>query len=56
VIDGFIARGGENVHKVGRTLLLSGWLGEVCEKYDKFYIRGRACIESVMGSLFQGEF
>jgi hypothetical protein len=26
VLDEFIARGGEIVHKVGRTLLLTGWL------------------------------
>jgi hypothetical protein len=28
LLDEFIANGGENVHKVGRTLLLTGWLSE----------------------------
>jgi hypothetical protein len=28
VFDEFIAEGGENVHKVGITLLLTGWLRE----------------------------
>jgi hypothetical protein len=28
VFDEFIAKRGENVHKVGRTLLLTGWLRE----------------------------
>jgi hypothetical protein len=36
------------MHKVGITLLLTGWLRE--KKHDKFYLRGRACIESVRGS------
>jgi hypothetical protein len=53
VFDEFIVKGGENMHKVGITLLLTGWLRE---KYDKFYLRGRDCIESVRDSLFQGEF
>jgi hypothetical protein len=26
VFDEFIVKGGENVHKVGRTLFLTGWL------------------------------
>jgi hypothetical protein len=50
VFDEFIAKRGENVHKVGRTLLLIGWLREETR------LRGRACIESVRGSLFQGSF
>jgi hypothetical protein len=28
VFDEFIAEGGENVHKVGKTLLLTEWLRE----------------------------
>jgi hypothetical protein len=28
VFDEFIVKGGENVHKVDRTLLLTGWLRE----------------------------
>jgi hypothetical protein len=28
VFDGFITKRGENMHKVGRTLLLTGWLRE----------------------------
>jgi hypothetical protein len=28
VFDEFIAKGGENVHKVDRTLLVTGWLRE----------------------------
>jgi hypothetical protein len=28
VFDEFIAKGGENVHKVGRTVLLTGWFRE----------------------------
>jgi hypothetical protein len=43
VFDEFIAKGGENVHKVGKTLLLTGWFREEI---------WRACIESVRGSLF----
>jgi hypothetical protein len=53
VFDEFIAKGEENVHKVGRTLLLMGG-GE--KKHDKLYLKGRACTESVRESLFQGEF
>jgi hypothetical protein len=34
-----------------RTLLLTGWLREVCGKHDKFYLRGRAFIEKVRGVL-----
>jgi hypothetical protein len=31
--------------------LLTVWLTEVCEKYDKFYKRGRDSIENVRGSV-----
>jgi hypothetical protein len=34
-----------------RTLLLTGWLREVCGKHYKFYLRGRACVEKVKGSV-----
>jgi hypothetical protein len=50
VFDEFIAKGGENVHKADRTLLLTGRLRE------ETCLRGRAYIESVRGSLFQGSF
>jgi hypothetical protein len=50
VFDEFIVKGGENVHKVVE-LLLTEWLREVCEKYDKFYRRRRACIEKDRGSV-----
>jgi hypothetical protein len=50
MFDEFIAKGEENMHKVGKTLLLTGWLRE--KKHDKFYLRERACIESIRGSLF----
>jgi hypothetical protein len=40
------------VHKVGRTLCLPGGSEK---KHDKFYLRGRACIESVSGT-FEFEF
>ncbi len=47
VFDEFIAKGGENVHKVGRTLA-----NRVVERRNMIndYLRGRACIESVRGS------
>ncbi len=47
VFDEFIAKGGENVHKVGRTLA-----NRVVEGRNMIndYLRGRACIESVRGS------
>jgi hypothetical protein len=47
VFDEFIAKEGGNVHKVGKTLLLTKWLRE---ETCKFYLRRRACIESVRGS------
>jgi hypothetical protein len=53
VFDEFIAKGEENVHK-WQNSLLTGWLREVYGKYDKFYLRGRACIESVKGSFVSG--
>jgi hypothetical protein len=48
VFDEFIAKGGEYVHKVGRTLA-----NRVDERRNmlKDYLRGRACIESVRGSV-----
>jgi hypothetical protein len=51
MFDGFIAKGGEYGHKVGRTLV-----NRVDERRNMIndYLRGRACIESVRGSGFQG--
>jgi hypothetical protein len=48
VFDELIAKGGEYVHKVGRTLA-----NRVVERRNmiNIYLRGRACIESVMVSL-----
>jgi hypothetical protein len=48
VFDEFIAKGGEYVHKVGRTLA-----NRVVERRNMIndYLRGRACIESVRGSV-----
>jgi hypothetical protein len=48
VFDEFIAKGGEYGHKVGRTLA-----NQVDERRDmiKDYLRGRACINSVRGSV-----
>jgi hypothetical protein len=43
---------GRECAQSGRTLLLTGWLREVCrKKRDKFYQRGRAYIEIVRGSV-----
>jgi hypothetical protein len=52
VFDEFIAKGGEYRHKVDRTLA-----NRVDERRNIIndYLRRRACIESVMGSYFQGE-
>jgi hypothetical protein len=52
VFDEFIAKGGEYGHKVGRTLA-----NRVVERRNIIndYLRGRACIESVRGSVdFRG--
>jgi hypothetical protein len=47
VFDEFIAKGGEYVHKVGRSLA-----NRVDEGRNMIndYLRGRACIERVRGS------
>jgi hypothetical protein len=52
VFDEFIGKAGEIVHKVGWTLA-----NRVVERRNMIndYLRGRACIESVRGSFFQGE-
>jgi hypothetical protein len=53
LFDEIIAKGGKIVYKVDRTLANSGgWE----KKYGNVYLRGRACIESVRGSLFRGSF
>jgi hypothetical protein len=46
MFDEFIAKGGEYVHKVSRTLA-----NQVVERRNmiKVYLRGRACIENVRG-------
>jgi hypothetical protein len=46
-------KGESNVHKVGSTLA-----NRVVEKRNMIndYLRGRACIEFVRGSMIQGEF
>jgi hypothetical protein len=51
VFDGFIAKGGEYEHKIGRTLA-----NRVDERRNMIndYLRGRACIESVRGIDFRG--
>jgi hypothetical protein len=41
------------VHKVGITLLLTGWLRE---KYDKFYLRGELALRVLGGVCFRGKF
>jgi hypothetical protein len=48
VFDEFIAKGGEYVHKVGRTLS-----NQVDERRNMIndYLRGTTCIESVRRSL-----
>jgi hypothetical protein len=43
--------GGRECAQSSKTLLLTGWLREVCEKYDKFYQIGRDCIEKIRGSV-----
>jgi hypothetical protein len=48
VFDGFIAKGGEYGHKVGRTL--SNWVDERRNRIND-YLRERACNESVRGSV-----
>jgi hypothetical protein len=52
VFDEFIVKGGEYVHKVGRTLA-----NRVDERRNMIndYLSGRACVESVRGSWFQWE-
>jgi hypothetical protein len=47
VFDEFIVKGGEYVHKVGKTLA-----NRVVERRHMIndYLRGRDCIESVRGS------
>jgi hypothetical protein len=52
VFDEFIAKGGEYGHKDGRTLA-----NRADERRNMIndYLMGRACIESVRGSWFQGE-
>jgi hypothetical protein len=42
---------GRECPQSGRTLLLTGWLREVCGKHFKFYQRGRVCIEKGRGSV-----
>jgi hypothetical protein len=42
---------GRECAQSGITILLTGWLREVCVKHDKFYQSGRACIEIVRGSV-----
>jgi hypothetical protein len=53
VFDEFIVKGGEIVHKVGRTLA-----NRVVERKNMIndYLRGRVCIEFVRGSLLHGGF
>jgi hypothetical protein len=51
MFDEFVAPEGERMCTSGKTILLIGWLREVCEKHDKFYQRGRACIEKGRGSV-----
>jgi hypothetical protein len=52
VFDEFIAKWGENGHKVGRTL--ANWVDERRNMIND-YLRGRACIESVRGGVdFRG--
>jgi hypothetical protein len=47
VLDEFIAKGGEYVYKVDRTL--ANWVDEKRNMIND-YLRGRACIECVRGS------
>jgi hypothetical protein len=53
VFDEFIAKGGEMC-----TKLVELFANQVVKRRNMIndYLRGRACIESVRGSLFQGEF
>jgi hypothetical protein len=53
VFDEFIAKGGEMC-----TKLVELFANQVDKRRNMIndYLRGRACIESVRGSLFQGEF
>jgi hypothetical protein len=44
MFDEFIVKGGEIVHKVGRTL--ANQLVER-KKYDNIYLKGKDCTESV---------
>ena len=48
VFDEFIVKGGEYGHKVGRTIA-----NQVDERGNMMndYLRGRACIESIRGSV-----
>jgi hypothetical protein len=48
VFDKFITKGGEYGHKVGRTL--TNRVDEIRNMINN-YLRGRACIESVRGSV-----
>jgi hypothetical protein len=48
VFDEFIAKGGEYGHKVGRTL--ANLVVEIRNMIND-YLKGRACIESVRGSV-----
>jgi hypothetical protein len=51
VFDKFITKGGEIVHKIGRTLV-----NRVVERRNMIMSKGRTCIESVRESLFRGSF
>jgi hypothetical protein len=52
VFDEFIIKGGKYGHKVGRTL--GNWVVERRNMIND-YLKGRACIESVRGSVdFRG--
>jgi hypothetical protein len=53
VFDEFITKGGEYVHKVGRTL--ANWVVERRNMIN-VYLKGGACMEGVRGSLVRGEF
>jgi hypothetical protein len=46
VLDEFIVKGEEIMHKIGRTL--ANWVVERRNMIND-YLRGRACIESVRG-------
>jgi hypothetical protein len=53
MFDEFIVKGGEYVHKVGRTIA-----NRLVERRNMInvYLRGRTCIESVRGGMIQGGF